>query len=157
MATSSSWLLVLLAMSVPALAQQQSFREVTEGVFQLPTGSSMDLTQHKILLTMRGQPSVQDQGSSTCVEPPHYWKSIQVDNDRMAPAGAFFIFIDGVLVCASAGNRLDLKKLPSSGALLDEKKVCLLDVAGFALPQGESGRRSGHQGGGTATFRLNCR
>lgn len=144
---------------VGANAQQAQFKEVTAGVFQLPTGRSIDLTEYQILLTMRGQPpNLSGSGSVRCTKIDEGGRQSTFDlyNDQFAQPNAFVISLDGITLCVVPGDRLSLKLLPTGKVALKEKARCNLDVIGFEGASGRWDGRSTPAYSGTSTFRLNC-
>lgn len=135
----------------PATAQQaqpqpQPFREVTEGVFQLDAGGSMDLTDQKVLLTYRGIPRPTD-GFLNCLDAGTL-QTLDMHPERLRSQTGILLGLDGLTICAIPGSRINLKSLPSSADLLRDKKRCTLDVVGVQPPRENQSSR--------ATFRLNC-
>jgi len=101
---------------------------VTEGVFALTPGKSIDLTSEKILLTMSPK------------------TELYRNNE-------FYVSINGRWRIVQAGAQIDLKaelnagRQRNSSGPLSGKDHCVLDVIDFVEPRG---------GIPTATFRLNC-
>lgn len=138
----------MLTYSLPSQGQQSQFREVTEGVFQLRVGQSMDLTDQQILLSMVGRKwryFDHEMIKCTRLDNRRTFEHTSADfiNDRL-----FHIEIDGINACVKTGQRIDLKSLPSATAAVKAKERCLLDVVGFDFPNPNTS---------TATFRLTCK
>jgi hypothetical protein len=115
----------------PAGAPAQLMR-VTEGVFALTPGKSIDLTSEKILLTLP-------------------------QDNRARSGDRFWISINGRRSFVQVGTQIDLKvevnansrrgQRGDNSGLLSGKDHCVLDVIDFVEPRG---------GLPTVTFRLNC-
>ena len=89
------------------------FYRIDEGVFALRPGMSVDLTDRKILLTMR-----QD------------WQSGRQDTTH------FQYNLNGRRSRAQAGDRIDLKSNRATRDAVADKGSCFVDVVAFVAPRG---------------------
>jgi hypothetical protein len=106
-----------LALSCDGASAQQpapaaTLMRVTEGVFSVVEGKSIDLTDAKILLAVV---KIHDRGSNSMV-----------------------ISIAGSTHVVSVGTRYDFKRMgiQSANDVLKTKRQCILDVTDVAIPQG---------------------
>lgn len=84
---------------------------VDDGVFELEIGKTIDLTDRKILLSMR----CNDKGNC----------DITLNGERAR--------------WRAVGSRIDLKKERGTRDFVKDKSVCVLDVVDIALPKGADG------------------
>ena len=86
---------------------------VDDGVFELRQGSSVDLTKHAILLTVKAEQA-----------------------DRNLERGQFSVLIAGQQQLVEAGRRIDLKRQRGLDKDLKSKSQCFVDVVSFVAPKG---------------------
>ena len=88
-------------------------KRIDDGVFELRQGTSVDLTRHAILLTVKAdQPA------------------------RSVERGQFYVLIAGQQQQVAAGKRVDLKRMRGIDKELKSRDQCFLDVVSFVAPKG---------------------
>lgn len=112
-------MVAIAALGATALAQATlpapgaGLKRVDDGVFELRQGTSVDLTKHAILLTVKAdQP------------------------ERTVERGQFYVLIAGQQQQVAAGKRIDLKRMRGIDKELKSKDQCFLDVVSFVAPKG---------------------
>ncbi|MGE0698530.1 MAG: hypothetical protein AB7O57_05490 [Hyphomicrobiaceae bacterium] len=114
-------LVALLSGALAGAAHAQATRpapgaglaRIDDGVFELRQGSSVDLTRHAILLTVKAEQS-----------------------PRSIERGQFSVLVAGQQVVTEPGRRIDLKRQRGLDRQLKELDHCILDVVGFVAPKG---------------------
>jgi hypothetical protein len=106
---------------------------VDEGVFTIKFGQTIDLTNRRILLTIKyGRPSW-DRESLVCCQ--------------LALNGQILPEQEPADSTRLIGERIDLKRLESTSSYVEDKERCFVDVVDVVDRKGAPG---------TATFRLFC-
>jgi hypothetical protein len=121
-------LLLLLCFALPAAAERATLMpmpeakkylvpaaqlmRVDEGVFDVPVGGTIDLTDRKILLSVTSFTSGREKKCCT----------IMLNGDR--------------ITWRTVGHRFDLKQLSATRQSLYDKNQCFLDIVDVATPKG---------------------
>lgn len=118
-----------LPSAVPQPVPPAMLMMVKDGVFELPLGKSMDMTDRKILLSFPSSQSYIDRNTGQFRE------------------GRFVISLNGDNESVNGGSRIDLKKFRATQSFVDDMDVCVLDIVELIQAKGASAR---------AIFRLHC-
>jgi len=105
---------------------------VDEGLFTIKFGETIDLTNRRLLLTIKNGPVWGEDGRKCC----QIAVSGQIITGQWAEAPNALI-----------GKRIDLKRLKSTSSYVEDKERCFVDVVDVVDRKGAPG---------TATFRLFC-